>query len=568
MEFSRSEVIEQFEIMNKPLIIVVDDDLEVLHTIVRDLRNHYGASYRILSSDSGEEILEALPRLKLQNKSVSLFLVDQRMPKITGIEFLEQGRKIFPDAKRVLLTAYADTSVAIHAINKTKIDYYLTKPWTPPEVNLYPVLNDLLEVWRLSHFSAQECIQILGCRWSPKTHQVKDFLASYHVPYVYRDLDQDQETRHLMEQANQDFSQLPLILFPDGSQMSSPSTGEIAKKIGLQTRAQMPFYDLIIIGGGPAGLAAAVYGSSEGLKTVLVEKQAPGGQAATSSRIENYLGFPAGLTGGDLSRRAVAQAYKFGTEIIAPQEVTKVAVKDRYKYVSLKDNTELSCHSLIVATGVSYKKLEISGIDELTSAGVYYGAAITEAISCRGDDIYIVGGANSAGQAAMYLSNYARSVTILLRGESLAEKMSKYLVDRIEVTKNIKLKPFTKVVEVSGKEKLETLTLANLKTGTVETVAAKALFVFIGAKPNTSWLKGVIECDCDGYIVTGNELIRKGKRESKWSLKRDPFLFETCVPGMFAIGDVRCNSVKRVASAVGEGSVAVKLVHQYLSATY
>ncbi len=430
-----------------------------------------------------------------------------------------------------------------------------------------PVLNDLLEIWRLSYFSVQECIQILGSRWSPKTHKVKDFLASYHVPYVCRDLDQDKAARQMMEKTNQDFSQLPLILFPDGSQMASPSTGEIAEKIGLQTRAQMPFYDLIIIGGGPAGLAAAVYGSSEGLKTVLIEKQAPGGQAGTSSRIENYLGFPAGLTGADLSRRAVAQASKFGAEIIAPQEVTKVKVNGRYKYVSLTDNTELSCHSLIVATGVSYKKLEISGIGNLTSAGVYYGAAITEAISCRGEDIYIVGGANSAGQAAMYLSNYARSVTILLRGESLGKRMSKYLIDRIKAAKNIKLKAFTEVVEVSGKEKLETLTLANLKTGTVETITANALFVFIGAKPNTNWLKGVIECDDDGFIVTGQELIRNGKQESKWSLKRDPFLFETCVPGMFAIGDVRCNSVKRVASAVGEGSIAVNLVHQYISST-
>jgi len=411
----------------------------------------------------------------------------------------------------------------------------------------------------------QQCIQILGCRWSPKTHQVKDFLASYHVPYICRDLNQDQEARQMMENTNQDFSQLPLIIFPDGSQMVCPSTEEIAEKIGLQTRPQMPFYDLIIIGGGPAGLAAAVYGSSEGLKTVLIEKQAPGGQAKTSSKIENYLGFPTELTGEDLSKRAVAQAYKFGTEIIAPQEVTKLTVNNRYKYVSLTDSTELSCHSLIVATGVSYKKLEVSGITNLTSSGVYYGAAITEALSCRGDDIYIVGGANSAGQAAIYLANYARSVTILLRGESLATKMSKYLVDRLKIAENIKVKAYTEVVEVSGTEKLETLTLANLKTGTVETVAANALFVFIGAKPNTNWLQGVIECDLDGYIVTGTDLIAKGKQESKWSLKRDPFLFETCIPGMFAIGDVRCNSVKRVASAVGEGSIAVKLVHQYLS---
>ena len=553
--------------MTKPLIIVVDDDLEVLRTLVRDLRHQYGSLYRVLSSDSGRKILEVLPQLKLRNQPVGLFLVDQRMPHLTGVEFLERAMEIFPDAKRVLLTAYADTSVAIYAINKTKIDYYLMKPWVPPEVNLYPILNDLLEIWQLT-FSTHERIQVIGSRWSPTTHQVKDFLASYHVPYMWRDLEKDHEARQMMESANQDFSRLPLILFSDGSQMISPTTWEIAEKIGLKTRAQMPFYDLIIIGGGPAGLAAAVYGSSEGLKTVLIEKQAPGGQAGTSSRIENYLGFPVGLTGGDLARRAVAQAYKFGTEIIAPQEVTKVTVNNQYKFVTLTNGTELSCHTLIVATGVSYTKLEIPGIKDLTGAGVYYGAAVTEAISCRGDDVYIVGGANSAGQAAIYLSNYARSVTILLRGESLAKRMSRYLVERIESAKNVEVRTFTRVVEVSGKERLKTLTLANTKTDAVETVAANALFVFIGAKPNTGWLRGVIECDLDGYIITGNDFSGRERQASKWNLRRDPFLFETCVPGIFAIGDVRCHSVKRVATAVGEGSVAVQLVHQYLSSFY
>lgn len=540
--------------MNKPIIIVVDDDLEVLRTIVRDLRHQYGSSYRILFSDSGEKMLEVLSSLKLQNKSVSLLIVDQRMPKLTGIEFLEQAKTIFPHAKRVLLTAYADTNVAINAINQIQIDYYLSKPWTPPEISLYPVLNDLLERWRSSHFSIKECIQILGCCWSSKTNEVKDFLASYHVPYICRDLNHDQEARQMMEQSNHDFSQLPLILFPDGSQMESPSMGEIAEKIGLQTPAQIPFYDLIIIGGSPAGLAAAAYGSSEGLKTVLIEKQVSREPLFPCSRMENYLGIP-----------AVAQAHKLGTEIISPQGVTKVKVNNRYKYVSLTDNTELSCHSMILATGVNYKKLEISGISNLISAGVYYEAAITEALSCLGKDIYIVGGGNSAGQAAMYLANYAHSVTILLREESLATKMSRYLIDRIKITDNIQVKAFTEVVEVSGTEKLETLTLANLKTGTRETVAACALFVFLGVEPNTKWLQGLIRCDLDGYIVTGNDLIGGGKQESKWNLKRDPFLFETCVPGMFAIGDVRCNSFRRGYSAVGEGSIAVKLVHQYLS---
>lgn len=553
--------------MTKPLIVVVDDDLEVLRTLVRDLRHQYGSSFRMLSSDSGEKVLETLPQLRLRNQLVGLFLVDQRMPQITGVEFLERAMKIFPNAKRVLLTAYADTSVAIYAINKTKIDYYLMKPWAPPEVNLYPILNDLLEVWQLSYPSVRDRIQIIGSRWLPTTHQIKNFLASYHVPYVWRDLEKDREAQQIVE-ANQDFPRLPLILFPDGSQMMSPSTWEIAEKIGLKTRAQMPCYDLIIIGGGPAGLAAAVSGASEGLKTALIEKQAPGGQAGTSSRIENYLGFPVGLTGGDLARRAMAQAYKFGTEIIAPQAVTKVTVNNQYKYVTLANGTELGCHTLIVATGVSYTKLKVPGIEDLTGAGVYYGAATTEAISCRGEDTYIVGGANSAGQAAICLSNYARSVTLLLRGESLTKRMSKYLVDRIESVKNIEVRPFTRVVEASGKEKLETLTIANNQTDVTETVAANALFIFIGAKPNTRWLRGIIECDLDGYIVTGNDLIERGRQASKWSLKRNPFLFETCVPGIFAVGDVRCNSIKRVASAVGEGSVAIQLVHQYLSSFY
>lgn len=548
--------------MNKPLIVAVDDDLEVLRTIVRDLRSQYGSSYQVLSSNSAQKILKALPQVKLKSKSVSLFLVDQRMPTITGIEFLEIAKEFFPEAKRVLLTAYADTSVAIHAINKTKIDYYLTKPWIPPEVNLYPVLNDLLEVWQLNHSPYQDCIQIIGSRWSPKTHRVKDFLASYHVPYVCRNLEVDRSALQALNQAQHDFSQLPLVLFPDGSEMISPSTKEVAEKIGLKTRAKMPFYDLIIIGGGPSGLAAAVYGSSEGLKTVLIEKQAPGGQAGTSSRIENYLGFPAGLTGGDLAKRAVAQAYKFGTEIIAPQEVTDVRVNKQYKCVSLTNNTTLSCNTLIVATGVSYSKLQVPGVERLTGAGVYYGATITEAISCRDDDICIVGGANSAGQAAMYLANYARSVTILLRGASLEQKMSQYLVDRIKATKNIKVKILTKVVEVSGETRLETLTVANVN-GELETIATSALFIFIGAKPNTGWLQQIIKCDRDGYILTGKDI--QQERSADWKLKRDPFLFETCVPGIFAIGDVRCNSIKRVASAVGEGSVAVQLVHQYLS---
>jgi thioredoxin reductase (NADPH) len=550
---------------SKPIIIAIDDDREVLETLVSDLRHQYSESFQVLSSGSAKKTLKSLPQLKLRQNAVALFLVDQRMPDMTGVEFLEEAMKIFPNAKRVLLTAYAESSAAIKAINKAKVDYYLTKPWFPSEGHLYPVLNDLLEVWQASSPPPFNGIEVIGCRWSPKTHQIKDFLARHHVSYHWRDIEKDQQARQLTASTCSKATQLPLLLFPDGSQIISPSNQEIAKKIGLKSSAQMPFYDLIIVGGGPAGLAAAVYGASEGLNTVLLEREAPGGQAGTSSRIENYLGFPGGLTGDDLARRAVAQAYKFGTEILVPQEVSNIRAEGQYRFVTLADSTELSCRALVVATGVSYVKLNIPGIEQLKGAGVYYGAAKSEAVSCIGDDIYIVGGANSAGQAAMYLSQFARSVTLILRADSLAKKMSKYLIDQIQETKNIVVKPSTHITEVSGKEKLETLTLSNLKTGAIETVRASALFTFIGAQPNTNWLQGVLECDDRGFIVTGPNLMHKQKEAKKWKLEREPFLFETSEPGIFAVGDVRCHSVKRVASAVGEGAVAVQFVHQYLS---
>jgi thioredoxin reductase (NADPH) len=550
---------------SKPLIIVIDDDREVLGTLASDLRHQYGGSFQVLPSSSARKTLESLPQLKLRQNPVALFLVDQRMPDMTGVEFLEEAMKIFQNAKRVLITAYAETSAAIKAINKAKVDYYLTKPWFPPEGHLYPVLNDLLEVWQAPSSKPFHGIEVVGCRWSPKTHQIKDFLARHQVSYQWRDIEKDRQARQLTASTCSNATQLPLLLFPDGSQIASPSTKEIAQKIGLKSSAQMPFYDLIIVGGGPAGLAAAVYGASEGLNTVLLEREAPGGQAGTSSRIENYLGFPGGLTGDDLARRAVAQAYKFGTEILVPQEVSKIRVEGQYRLVTLADGTELSCHALLVATGVSYTKLNVPGIERLKGAGVYYGAAKSEAVSCIGDDIYIIGGANSAGQAAMYLSQFARSVTLIVRADSLAKKMSKYLLDQIQETKNIVVKLSTQVIEVLGKEKLETLTLSNLKTGAMEIVRASALFTFIGAKPNTSWLKGAIECDDQGFIITGPNAIHRQKESKKWKLEREPFLFETSEPGIFAVGDVRCQSVKRVASAVGEGSVAIQFVHQYLS---
>lgn len=551
--------------MTKPLIITIDDDLEVLHTLTQDLRHQYEAFFRVLPSSSSQKVLETLPKLKQRNDCIALFLADQRMPHMSGVEFLEKTIDFFPHAKRALLTAYADTNAAIAAINKAKIDYYFMKPWLPPEINLYPVLNDLLEIWQASFRPPFEGVQVIGDRWLPQTHQIKDFLARHHVPYFWRDIEKDKQANQLVISTKSDSSQLPLVFFPDGSHLKAPSNLEVAQKIGLKTRAEMPFYDLIIVGGGPAGLAAAVYGSSEGLNTVLLEREAPGGQAGTSSRIENYLGFPTGLTGGDLAKRAVAQAYKFGTEILTPQEVTRVRVEGQYRVVTLADGTELSCHALIIATGVAYTRLKVPGSKRLISAGLYYGAAVSQAVSCSGDKVYVVGGANSAGQAAMCLSEYARSVTLLVRGDSLNRKMSKYLIDRIEATGNITVKLFTQIVEVLGKKKLEAIHLANSKTGEVYSTSANALFVFIGSKPNTNWLQGLVEQDEKGFILTGSDLLQRKTSPQKWSLERVPFSFETSVPGIFAIGDVRYQSIKRVASAVGEGSVAVRFVHQYLS---
>lgn len=552
--------------MVKPAIIAIDDDPEVLRTMTRDLRDQYGSSFRIVPSNSSQKILATLQDFKERQQSVALFLVDQRMPQMTGVEFLEQARETFPEAKRALITAYADSKAAMDAINKAKVDYYLLKPWLPPHINLYPVLDDLLEVWQENSFPKFfDGVQVLGYRWSPKTHEVKDFLVRHHIPYIWRDLEKAQSAVQFLDQTDLNCSQLPLLMFPDGTQLESPSILNIAEKVGLQTDAEMPFYDLIIIGGGPAGLASAVYGSSEGLKTLLIEKEAPGGQAGTSSRIENYLGFPGGLTGGDLARRAVAQAYKFGTEILTPQEVTDICTEGQYRIVTLANGKKLSCHSLILATGVSYSKLQVPGIDNLVGAGVYYGAAITEAVSCSNQEVYIIGGANSAGQAAMYLSQYAKNVTMLVRGESLEAKLSQYLVDQIEATNNIKVRLSTKVIEVAGENQLKSITLENSQTGKVETVSTQALFVFIGAKPNTNWLKDFILLDQEGFILTGSDLMHNQIRPKSWNVERSPFLFETSMPGVFAIGDVRSQSVKRVASAVGDGSVAVRFIHQYLA---
>jgi thioredoxin reductase (NADPH) len=552
--------------MAKPVLVTIDDDAQVLRAIERDLRHKYGSDFRILRADSGATALEALKQLKLRNEPVALLLADQRMPQMTGVEFLEKAMEIFPEAKRALLTAYADTDDAIRAINKAKIDYYLLKPWNPPEEGLYPVLNDLLEVWKTSFLPCFEGVRVIGDRWSPKSHQVKDFLARNHIPYQWLDVESDEANRlATYATTSSDVLELPLLLFPDGSNLTAPTNIEIAEKIGLKMRATMPFYDLIIVGAGPGGLAAAVYGASEGLNTVIIEREAPGGQAGTSSRIENYLGFPIGLSGGDLARRAVAQTHKFGAEILTPQEVTSIRTEGQYQIVTLADGSELSSHTVIIATGVSYRKLNVPGIDKLIGAGVYYGAAITEALFYQDEDVFIVGAGNSAGQAAMYLSKHSRCVTLLVRGDSLAKSMSKYLIDQIELTDNITVKLLTQVVEVFGEDKLKAITLANTQTGEVVTVPAKALFTFIGAMPHTQWLEGVLERDQRGFILTGFDTMHNGTRPKGWTLERNPFLLETNVPGIFAVGDVRHNSVKRVASAVGEGSIAVQFIHQYLA---
>jgi len=550
----------------KPVILTVDDDPQVLQAVARDLRQQYGNRFRIMRADSGKTALETLEKLKLRNETVALFLADQRMPQMSGVEFLEKGLEMYPNAKRALLTAYADTDAAIDAINKTKVDYYLMKPWDPPQEKLFPVIDDLIDDW-MAHFRPPfEGIRVIGNRWSPDSHQVKDFLARNQVPYEWLDIESSEEAQKLVEYANCDHLNLPLVLFSDGSSVLQPSNVQLAEKIGLQTQADKPFYDLIIVGGGPAGLAAAVYGASEGLRTLMIEKEAPGGQAGTSSRIENYLGFPVGLSGGDLARRAVTQARRFGVEILTPQEVQGIRVQDQYRIINLKDGSEISCHALILALGVAWRRLDMPGIERLTGAGVYYGAAQTEARSCEGEEVYIIGAANSAGQGAMYFSKYASKVIILVRGDSLTKSMSQYLIDQIEATPNIEVRLHTSVVEAKGETSLDSLVLVNSLTDEQETVPATSLFIFIGAKPSTEWLDGVLEKDKRGFVITGPDLKHNGTNRPKgWNLVRDPFLLETNVPGVFAVGDVRHGSVKRVASGVGEGSICVQFVHNYLS---
>jgi len=551
--------------MAKPVIWTVDDDPDVLRAVERDLRRQYGNRYRVMAADSGAGALESVKQLKLRNDPVALFLVDQRMPRMSGVEFLEAALEFYPEAKRALLTAYADTDAAIRAINSVKIDHYLMKPWDPPEERLYGVVDDLLDDWQAGFRPPFEGIRIVGHRWSPHFNQVRDFLARNSIPYQLLDAETDETARQLMESSGTDGKQLPLVVFSDGTHLQDPTSAAVAEKLGLKTKAELPFYDLVIVGGGPAGLAAAVYGAADGLRTILVEREAPGGQAGRSSRIENYLGFPTGLSGFDLARRAVSQARRFGVEIVSPQEVTGVRVDGPSRFVTLGNGTEIGCRALLIATGIAFRKVDVPGVEELNGAGVYYYAPMTEALSYKNEDVYIVGGANSAGQAAMYFSKYARSVTMLVRGDSLSSNMSQYLEDQIAATKNIVVKLNTSVLEVKGTGRCETITLMNNKTCARETVSASALLFYVGAVPYTDWLGGIVERDAQGYIYSGGHFLKERKRPSGWMPDRDPFMLETSVPGIFVAGDVRHASTKGVTSGVGEGAMAVKLIHQYLS---
>jgi thioredoxin reductase (NADPH) len=554
--------------MAKPILLSVDDDSDVLRAIERDLRSKYGAEYRVIGSDSPEGALTLLKQLKVRNDSVALLLADQRMPHMDGVEFLQEGMQIFPDAKRALLTAYADTNAAISAINQANINYFFLKPWDPPAEHLYPQLDDLLDDWRASYRPTFEGIRVLGTRWSPKSYELRDFLARNRVPYQWIDVElsvNDPETKRLLEALGPEAANLPVVLFPDGTKLLESVPAEVAQRVGLRTRAQTDFYDLAIVGGGPAGLAAAVYGASEGLHTVMVEREAPGGQAGMSSRIENYLGFPMGLSGGDLARRAVVQAQRFGVEILSPQEAISVRTEGSYRMLKLADATEISCHALMIATGVQWRRLQAPGIDRLQGAGVYYGGGSTEALRCKGEIIYVIGGANSAGQAAMNFAKYAERVVIVVRGSSLSSTMSRYLIDQIKEMPNIQIWPNASVAEAHGETHLEEISFLCSDTNKLERVPASAMFIFIGALPRTDWLADVVERDERGFVLTGPDLLRDGQRPKGWALDRDPYLLETNIAGIFAVGDVRHGSVKRVASGVGEGSVAVQFIHQYLS---
>jgi thioredoxin reductase (NADPH) len=550
--------------MNKQIFIAIDDEPQVLNAVTRDLQAKYQNEYQIMRAASGREALEALEELKRRNSAIALFLVDHRMPSITGIEFLAEAAKLYPETKKVLLTAYADTDVAINSINSINLDYYLMKPWDPPEERLYPILDDLLSDWMNTVPIPYGGIRVVGTLWSAKSHHVKDFLARSQVPYQWLDYEKDEEAKKLIELDSGKELRLPTLFFPDGSTLVDPDLSTLAEKVGMSTRAKKPYYDLIIVGAGPAGLTAAVYGASEGLKTLVIERDAPGGQAGTSARIENFIGFPQGISGADLTRRAITQAKRLGAEILTAQEVCSLRVDGPYRYLSLKDGTELSCKALLISTGVAVRKLDVPGVDQLIGVSVYYGAANSEAVHYKGKKVYVIGGANSAGQGAMFLSRFASEVVLVYRDKCLEKSMSTYLIDQIKHTENITMLAYTELIAIEGTKKLETITLKNKEKGESVTEKADAVFIFIGATPSTEITGNLIQKDEDNFICTGPDLFLGGNRPKNWTLQRDPFILETNVSGIFAAGDVRHGAIRRVASAVGQGAVAVELIHKYL----
>lgn len=551
--------------MANPAILTVDDDPSVSRAVARDLRRHYGDRYRVVRASSGAEALDALREIKLRGDQVALLLADFRMPQMNGIQFLEAAMDLFPRARRVLLTAYADTDAAIDAINVVDLDHYLLKPWNPPEQNLYPIVDGLLETWLATPDAATTEIRVVGHRWSARSFKVRDFLARNLVPYRWLPADEPEGGR-LLAAAGVTAADVPMVVTTEGKSLVKPSNAEIAVHVGLTTTPAADFYDLIVVGAGPAGLGAAVYGASEGLRTVLVERRATGGQAGQSSRIENYLGFPDGVSGAQLTDRARRQALKFGTELLTTREVIGMENAGSTRLVRFADGGSIAAHTVVLATGVSYRMLDVPGCAELIGRGVFYGSAATEAVNCAGEEVYVVGGANSAGQAAVYFSRYASRVHILIRGGQLRRSMSQYLVDQIEAIEQICVHPFTQVCRGEGHKHLERLTLLDTRTGQTRTVDTSWLFIFIGAEPRTEWLDGVLSRDPRGFVLTGPDLLADGRRPPGWALPRDPYHLECSVPGVFAAGDVRADSLKRVASAVGEGAMAISLVHRYLEA--
>jgi len=550
--------------MKLPFIIIVDDDEQVLRAIQRDIRHKYHTEYRVSATDSANEAIELIKELKLKNETVALFISDQRMPEMEGVVFLEKTKEIYPEAKLVLLTAYSDIDVAVRAINKLKLDYYLLKPWNPPDEKLYPVVDDLLDEWQAQYKPDHEGIRIVGFQWSPKSHTLKEFLSGNLIPYQWLDVESNSEAEQYLVSSNVNRDSLPLVVLKDGTFLSDPLLPDLAQSIGLQQTASQTMYDVLIIGGGPAGLAASVYGSCEGLKTILIEKSNPGGQASSSARIENYLGFPNGLSGAELTRRAITQTLRFGTEILTPKTVKNIRIKDGYKITEMTDGSEVHSKTVIISTGIAYTKLEIPGLDKFTGAGVYYGSASIEAHACRGEIVYIIGGGNSACQAAMHISKFAKEVIIVIRRESIKKTAASYLIENISKTPNIKIQTSTEVVSVEGDNILEKITLKNSLTSEETTVPAKALFIYIGAKPGTAWLNNIVLKDEKGFIITGSDLMKEKKFNIFWKLERKPFMPETSVPGIFASGDVRYSALTGISSAVGEGAMAIRFVRKYL----